>query len=572
MNGSSGTTKGKAPQYAALYPNENGGKIPYYSKIGTKLIVGFLVIASITGSVGYLSFNYSLTVGEKFHELASQTIPVFDSLKEIKVGALSIEASTQEYVLSPDLNRDRFLQEINIQKDDLKTNLKKYTDLVNKYFPDETDLNESIRKNANLYVQNSDRMVQLRQNSTLSAQPMRNITMEQDFQASEDALFQSVDNAISHEIDEMADRSNAVDTAIKNSSLVTLSRTVISVIIAIVFGLYFSRYISRPISDLRQASIQIGKGDYVTACKFLSKTHRADEIGKLSYEIEKMRQSIESMKTNLDKLVGQRTEELEMKNHQLLETEKDLRLVNEELVKTELAKEEFMSMVSHELKTPLSPMKLYSQMLLKSSKSFGKLNERQNKAVTVILDSIMKLEVLISDILDVYKLDIGRLRINKIDVDVEKLVDQIVTEFKPLADDNKIELRSDVRVPGTIKCDPQRISQVLSNLVKNSLDFVPKETGRITIQVREDSNDGFRKVIFTVEDNGSGIPADKIGSLFKKFYQVDTTLTRKHGGTGLGLAISKGIIEAHGGTMWIDKNYNNGACFRFTLPRNDETI
>ena len=88
MNGSSGTTKGKAPQYVSLYPNENGGKIPYYSKIGTKLIVGFLVIASITGSVGYLSFNYSLTVGEKFHELASQTIPVFDSLKEIKVASI----------------------------------------------------------------------------------------------------------------------------------------------------------------------------------------------------------------------------------------------------------------------------------------------------------------------------------------------------------------------------------------------------------------------------------------------------------------------------------------------------
>jgi signal transduction histidine kinase len=218
-------------------------------------------------------------------------------------------------------------------------------------------------------------------------------------------------------------------------------------------------------------------------------------------------------------------------------------------------------------------MKLYSQMLLKSSKSFGKLNERQNKAVTVILAcSIMKLEVLISDILDVYKLDIGRLRINKIDVDVAKLVDQIVTEFKPLADDNKIELRSDVRVPATIKCDPQRINQVLSNLVKNSLDFVPKETGRITIRAREDSNDGFRKVIFMVEDNGSGIPTEGMDSLFKKFYQIDTTVTRKHGGTGLGLAISKGIIEAHGGTMWIDKNYNNGACFSFTLPRNDETV
>ena len=84
MNGSSGTTKGKAPQYAALYPNENGGKIPYYSKIGTKLIVGVFVIASITVSVGYLSFNYSLTVGEKFHELASQTIPFLILLRKLK--------------------------------------------------------------------------------------------------------------------------------------------------------------------------------------------------------------------------------------------------------------------------------------------------------------------------------------------------------------------------------------------------------------------------------------------------------------------------------------------------------
>jgi len=475
MSGLSGKVKGKSQQYVELHPDGNNDKIPYYSKIGTKLIVVFLVIACITGSVGYLSFNYSLTVGEKFHELASQTLPAFDSLKEIKVAALGIEAATQEYVFSPELNRDKFLQEINIQKNSLNSNLKKYNDLVNKYFPDETDLNESISKSATLYVQNSDRILQLRQNSTISAQPMQNLTMEQDLQASEDKLFQSIDNAISHEIDEISDRSNAVDTAIKNSSMITLSSTVISVIIAIVFGLYFSRYISRPISDLRQASFQIGKGDYVTACKFLSKTHRADEIGKLSSEIEKMRQSIESMKTNLDKLVGQRTEELEMKNHQLLETEKDLRLVNEELVKTELAKEEFMSMISHELKTPLAPIKLYSQMLLKSTKSFGKLNERQNKAVTVILDSIMKLEVLISDILDVYKLDIGRLRINKTDVNVENMVDQIVTEFKPLADNHKIELRSDVRVPGTIKCDSNRISQVLSNLVKNSLDFVPKE-------------------------------------------------------------------------------------------------
>ena len=106
---------------------------------------------------------------------------------------------------------------------------------------------------------------------------------------------------------------NTVNTAISNSSLVTIFSIIISVIVAISFGLFFSRYISNPISNLKDASTQIGIGDYVAACKFLSKTQRGDEIGKLSSGIEKMRQSIESMKKNLDKLVEQRTKEVEIK-------------------------------------------------------------------------------------------------------------------------------------------------------------------------------------------------------------------------------------------------------------------
>jgi signal transduction histidine kinase len=81
-----------------------------------------------------------------------------------------------------------------------------------------------------------------------------------------------------------------------------------------------------------------------------------------------------------------------------------------------------------------------------------------------------------------------------------------------------------------------------------------------------DSKDN-RNILFTVEDNGCGIPADKVENLFKKFYQIDTTLTRKHGGTGLGLAISKGIIEGHGGTIWLDESYTDGASFKFRIPR-----
>lgn len=102
-------------------------------------------------------------------------------------------------------------------------------------------------------------------------------------------------------------------------------------------------------------------------------------------------------------------------------------------------------------------------------------------------------------------------------------------------------------------------------MIKNAIDFVPADTGKIMLRVSKKEN----QIIFSVKDNGIGIPPNKIDSLFKKFYQIDTSLTRKHGGTGLGLAISKGIVEAHGGEMWVDKEYMGGAKFIFTLPIKD---
>lgn len=350
---------------------------------------------------------------------------------------------------------------------------------------------------------------------------------------------------------------------IVNQSLIS-SGIILSVAILIV--LLFAGRISNPIVRLKRLALEVSKGNF----NIKVESKQSNEIGELASSFESMRQNINEVNNNLNKLVEKRTTELSRANETLQSKELALEKANEELLAADRSKEEFMSMVSHELKTPLSPMKLYSQMLLKSTKSFGNLNEKQNKAITVILNSVIKLEVLIGDILDVYKLDIGRLRLNKIDINVAKLVDQVITEFKPLCDEQKIELYSDVRTSGTVRCDPQRVNQVLSNMIKNSIDFVPKKGGRIIVRAEENSSNK-DSITFTVEDNGTGVPAEKVDNLFKKFYQIDTTLTRRHGGTGLGLAISKGIIEAHGGTIWIDKSYNLGASFKFTLPRNGES-
>ena len=130
------TESGKRQEVIRVYPNGNGGKIPFHSRIGTKLIVGFLIIATITGSLGYLGLNYAQTVGEKFDLLQKQTLPTINSLGQMKVAALNIEGDTNEFFI-PGINRDKVLQDLTEQKNKFNEGLNTYEDFVNKYFPDE---------------------------------------------------------------------------------------------------------------------------------------------------------------------------------------------------------------------------------------------------------------------------------------------------------------------------------------------------------------------------------------------------------------------------------------------------
>ncbi|MDQ6863289.1 MAG: ATP-binding protein [Thermoproteota archaeon] len=282
------------------------------------------------------------------------------------------------------------------------------------------------------------------------------------------------------------------------------------------------------------------------------------------------------------------------------QTNKQLENANEQLRVTEIAKEEFISMISHELKTPLVPLKGFAQMLLRPKIMGAELNEQQKDAIEVMTRSIEKLQSLVDDIMDVYKLDIGKLKFSMTDTDITRLIDETISELEPLASGKKIDLKADIKVNGTVFCDPNRIEQVLSNLIKNSIDFVPESGGRITVRAEKDSNtstitsrDNYNDninnndsnnqdhnnsknnsmmILFTLEDNGIGIIPEKIDKLFQKFYQIDTGPTRKHQGTGLGLVICKGIIDAHSGKIWVDKSsyYGSGAVIKFTLPGRGE--
>jgi len=273
-------------------------------------------------------------------------------------------------------------------------------------------------------------------------------------------------------------------------------------------------------------------------------------------------------------------ERLAEKSEQIILKDKELQNLIFKLLQEDKSKEEFMSMVSHELKTPISVIKFYTDMLLKISK-MGQTTDAQKKALSSIYRNVDKLELLVNDILDVYKLDIGKMTIIKNRVNISELVRESIADLNSFIIEKNIKVFTDIKDDKNVNCDYKRIEQVLSNLIKNSIDFVPQENGTITIKVVDyDGTQDKSRVnessispaenmtLFSIEDNGPGIPADKLDSIFKKFYQIDTSLTRKHGGTGLGLTICKGIVEGHGGIIWIDKSSNEGTVIKFMLPTN----
>lgn len=336
--------------------------------------------------------------------------------------------------------------------------------------------------------------------------------------------------------------------------------TVLILAISLLVVYFVSRSISKPIMALRDSAQKITEGDLGTKIELKS----TDEIGQLANQLDNMRESIRS-----------RTEEI-------LNKDEKLQQINQSLMETEKSKDEFISMVSHELKTPIMPIKLYSDMLLKPE-FMGELNQKQNKAIETISKSVERLQILINDMLDVHRLEIGRFNLSKTSVGVREMIDQIMSSMLPIAQAKNIELVSQIMACGDIICDPNRIEQVIFNLVKNAVDFVPEDHGKITVSVEDykhekingdnssnvaDHPDSY--LLFAVEDNGIGLPPGKSDDLFKKFYQIDTTVSRKHGGTGLGLAICKGIVEAHGGKIWFDKEYTAGTRFKFIIPRGNE--
>lgn len=238
-----------------------------------------------------------------------------------------------------------------------------------------------------------------------------------------------------------------------------------------------------------------------------------------------------------------------------------MQVENEQLALASKTKSEFLANMSHELRTPLNSIIGFSELLKQNTN--GELNEKHSHFVDNIHTSGKFLLNLINDILDLSKVEAGKLELVIEKISVPRVIDETLSLIKEKAANHNLLLKKELNPSITVmEADQQRVKQVIFNMLSNALKFSKPEGGTITITVKKEGE----MARFSVSDTGIGIKEEDMDKLFRTFEQLDSGITKKYGGSGLGLAISRRLVELHGGKIWVESSYGVGTTFYFTLP------
>lgn len=289
---------------------------------------------------------------------------------------------------------------------------------------------------------------------------------------------------------------------------------------------------------------------------------------ELEAQTQKIQASEEELRVQQEELLQsnqelkERTSLLEEKNQLIQERNIDIQQKAEELEQSTKYKSEFLANMSHELRTPLNSILLLSRLMADNED----LDKEYTEYAAVIQSSGQGLLSLIDEILDLSKIEAGKMDLEITDVSVAEMLTDMRSLFNPIAKDKKLELEilSGENVPLSIRTDKMRVEQILKNLLSNSFKFTKQ--GKVILSISADAK--YKTIILKVTDTGIGIAKEKLNMVFEAFQQADGSTRRKYGGTGLGLSISKELAKLLGGDIHLESEENIGSAFSLTIPVN----
>ena len=284
-----------------------------------------------------------------------------------------------------------------------------------------------------------------------------------------------------------------------------------------------------------------------------------------------MIRALEEQETRLEfqnEMLAQQNQELESQRQQVLRQNQELEsqrqqvlLQNLQLLEAARLKSQFLATMSHELRTPMNAVIGFSQLLLRQRQS--SLTSQQEDMVERILNNGKNLLTLINEILDLSKIEAGRLELKLEKFNLVKLLRATLEELRSLADEKYLELdiQADLKNPN-VSNDSVRLRQIFVNLLSNAIKFT--EQGKVQVEVKEIASE---RLVIIVKDTGIGIAPDDLEHIFEEFRQLDQTTTRKYSGTGLGLAITESLVQLMHGKITVESEVGKGSTFLIELPR-----
>jgi signal transduction histidine kinase/CheY-like chemotaxis protein len=510
--------------------------------IYTKLLAAFMIIVALLIIVGAVGLRVLNDTNRRDEELVALQAKMA-SYRQLQNDTTTQLYSVASALLSPDPQTlDTALRQLNLFSYDLER--------LQFVAQDEPDLGKRIETDQKQFIGVMTQVIELTRAGRLDDARKLQLTQAAPLADNLERLTNQLVNRAESDIVARIDQNR---NAYGASQRVVIGFAIGSIVLALILGYAISWSLIGPVKQMDARQREIASGDFSGRVVVPNR----DELGYLAANLNRMSDEL-----------GRLYEELRTRNFELTEAlAENVRLFHEleeksrELEQASQHKSEFLANMSHELRTPLNAIIGFSEVLLE--RMFGELNPKQADYLQDILDSGRHLLDLINDILDIAKVEAGRMELAVERFVLADVLEHGLTMVRERASRHGIALDLEVDPAiGAVEADERKIKEVVLNLLSNAVKFTP-DGGQIAVTARLADEE----VQIAVRDTGVGIAPDDLPQVFAEFQQVGTATPQKQEGTGLGLTLAKKFVELHGGRIWVESQVGVGSTFVFALPR-----